>query len=92
MYPDTYYREHPELTLGAGTISFNDRKFSIVMGGNREPFGLDKKFLKDRKKGVKYYTYLNKQPVRNKIKITPHKFILWDRERKLIYRKVIENG
>jgi len=92
MTPDTYYRDHSELTLGAGTMSSSDRKLDIIMG-IREPFGLDKKFLEDQKKGVKYYTYLDYRPVRNKIKkITPHKFILWDRERRVIYRKVITNA
>jgi hypothetical protein len=90
MTPDTYYRDHSELTLGAGTMSSSDRKLDIIMG-IREPFGLDKKFLEDRKKGVKYYTYLNKRPTKNRMKFTPHKFILWDKERRLVYRKVILN-
>jgi hypothetical protein len=81
MVADTYYR-----TLGSGELCFNDRKYSIIMG-IIEPLSLDKKFLEDQENGVKYYTYLNKRVVKNKIK--PHKFILWDRKKKVIYKKVI---
>ena len=76
---------------GGGELSFENTNHYKAMG-IIEPFGLDKKFLEDQKRGVKYYTYLNKRPLRNKIKkITPHKFILWDKERRVIYRKVITN-
>ncbi len=83
MVADTYYR-----TLGGGELSFENTNHYKAMG-IIEPFGLDKKFLEDQKKGVKYYTYLNKRVVKNKIK--PHKFILWDRKKKIIYKKVIKN-
>jgi hypothetical protein len=89
-YADTYYHNW---TYGETTGACVIKKIRNTEDCYREPFGLDKKFLEDQKKGVKYYTYLDYRPVRNKIKkITPHKFILWDRERRVIYRKVITNA
>jgi hypothetical protein len=89
-YADTYYHNW---TYGESTGACAIKTIRNTEYCCREPFGLDKKFLEDQKKGVKYYTYLNKRSIRNNIKkITPYKFILWDKGRRIIYRKVVRNN